>query len=395
MDEILRLLTEILNIDFIRGIISNPRDKTGIIKIKVRPLEKKGKLLFQIESFTKTQAFHENLTVEDACRKIAGYMERFGQMQFETVREEGTVLVSRKGKVTVRRRRRQKEAQPADRSHNREKHYIMEEGKPVPFLKDLGVMTEDGKIVRTKTDKFRQINRFLEFVEDILPRLERERELTILDFGCGKSYLTFAMYHYLHELRGYDIRIIGLDLKKDVIDHCGKLAEKYGYDKLTFLVGDIADYDGVDRVDMVVTLHACDTATDYALAKAVGWGAEVILSVPCCQHELNARFADGGGEKGGECMTDLAPVMDYGLLRERFAALATDELRAKYLEREGYETQVLEFIDMEHTPKNILIRAVKTGRKNQRAAEEIKKCTEFLGAEPALGRLLDNKGEYQ
>ena len=395
MDEILRLLTEILNIDFIRGIISNPRDKTGIIKIKVRPLEKKGKLLFQIESFTKTQAFHENLTVEDARRKIAGYMERFGQMQFETVREEGTVLVSKKGKVTVRRRRRQKEAQPADRSHNREKHYIMEEGKPVPFLKDLGVMTEDGKIVRTKTDKFRQINRFLEFVEDILPRLERDRELTILDFGCGKSYLTFAMYHYLHELRGYDIRIIGLDLKKDVIDHCGKLAEKYGYDKLTFLVGDIADYDGVDRVDMVVTLHACDTATDYALAKAVGWGAEVILSVPCCQHELNARFADGGGEKGGECMTDLAPVMDYGLLRERFAALATDGLRAKYLEREGYETQVLEFIDMEHTPKNILIRAVKTGRKNQRAAEEIKKCTEFLGAEPALGRLLDNKGEYQ
>lgn len=395
MDEILRLLTEILNIDFIRGIISNPRDKTGIIKIKVRPLEKKGKLLFQIESFTKTQAFHENLTVEDACRKIAGYMERFGQMQFETVREEGTVLVSRKGKVTVRRRRRQKEAQPADRSHNREKHYIMEEGKPVPFLKDLGVMTEDGKIVRTKTDKFRQINRFLEFVEDILPRLERDRELTILDFGCGKSYLTFAMYHYLHELRGYDIRIIGLDLKKDVIDHCGKLAEKYGYDKLTFLVGDIADYDGVDRVDMVVTLHACDTATDYALAKAVGWGAEVILSVPCCQHELNARFADGGGEKRGECMTDLAPVMDYGLLRERFAALATDGLRAKYLEREGYETQVLEFIDMEHTPKNILIRAVKIGRKNQRAAEEIKKCTEFLGAEPALGRLLDNKGEYQ
>ena len=395
MDEILRLLTEILNIDFIRGIISNPRDKTGIIKIKVRPLEKKGKLLFQIESFTKTQAFHENLTVEDACRKIAGYMERFGQMQLETVREECTVLVSKKGKVTVRRRRRQKEAGPADRSHNRKKRYIMEEGKPVPFLKDLGVMTEDGKIVRTKTDKFRQINRFLEFIEDILPRLERDRELTILDFGCGKSYLTFAMYHYLHELRGYDIRIIGLDLKKDVIDHCGKLAEKYGYDKLTFLVGDIADYDGVDRVDMVVTLHACDTATDYALAKAVGWGAEVILSVPCCQHELNARFADGGGETGGECMTDLAPVMDYGLLRERFAALATDGLRAKYLEREGYETQVLEFIDMEHTPKNILIRAVKTGRKNQRAAEEIKKCTEFLGAEPALGRLLDNKGEYQ
>lgn len=390
MDEILRLLPEILNIDFIRGIISNPRNKTGIIKIKIRPLEKKGELFFQIESFTKTQAFHENLTGEDACRKIAGYMEQFGQMQLATVREECTVLVSKKGKVTIRRRRRQKEARPADRSHNRKKRYILEEGTPVPFLKDLGVMTEDGKIVRTKTDKFRQINRFLEFIEDILPRLERGRELTILDFGCGKSYLTFAMYHYLHELRGYDIRIIGLDLKKDVIDHCGKLAEKYGYDKLTFLVGDIADYEGVDRVDMVVTLHACDTATDYALAKAVGWGAEVILSVPCCQHELNTQFADGGREKRGGCTADLAPVMDFGLLRERFAALATDGLRGKYLEREGYEAQVLEFIDMEHTPKNILIRAVKTGRKDQKAAEEIKQCIEFLGADPTLGRLLDN-----
>ena len=198
------------------------------------------------------------------------------------------------------------------------------------------------------------------------------------------------MYHYLHELRGYDIRIIGLDLKKDVIDHCGKLAEKYGYDKLTFLVGDIADYDGVDRVDMVVTLHACDTATDYALAKAVGWGAEVILSVPCCQHELNAQFAARDG-----CAEVMAPVMDYGLLRERFAALATDGLRAKYLEREGYETQVLEFIDMEHTPKNILLRAVKTGRKDGRAAEEIRKCMEFLGAAPTLGRLLDHKGEKE
>ena len=390
MDEILRLLPEILNIDFIRGTISNPRDKEGIIKIRVRPLEKKGELYFQLESFTKTQAFHENLTAKDACRKIAGVMDRFGQMQIETVGEECTVLVSKKGKVTVRRKKRKTEARPADRSHNRKKHYILEEGVPVPFLRDLGVMTEDGKIVRTKTDKFRQINRFLEFIEDILPRLEKGRELTILDFGCGKSYLTFAMYHYLHELRGYDIRIIGLDLKKDVIDHCGKLAEKYGYDKLTFLVGDIADYDGVDRVDMVVTLHACDTATDYALAKAVGWGAEVILSVPCCQHELNAQFAARDG-----CAEVLAPVMDYGLLRERFAALATDGPRAKYLEREGYETQVLEFIDMEHTPKNILLRAVKTGRKDGRAAEEIRKCIEFLGAAPTLGRLLDHKGEKE
>ena len=264
---------------------------------------------------------------------------------------------------------------------------------PVPFLHDLGVMTEDGKIVKTRTDKFRQINRFLEFIEDILPRLDRERELTILDFGCGKSYLTFAMYYYLHELKGYDIRIIGLDLKEDVIEHCGKLAEKYGYEKLTFLVGDIADYSGTDHVDMVVTLHACDTATDYALAKAVGWKADVILSVPCCQHELNGQLSgiSGGG--------NLAPVLDYGLLRERFAALATDGLRAKYLERSGYETQVLEFIDMEHTPKNILLRAVRRDadsgktsgrRKAEQAAEEIRKCEEFLQADLTLGRLLSD-----
>lgn len=273
MEEILKLLTEILNFDFIRAVISNPRDKTGILKVKVRPLEKNGELIFQLESFTKTQAFHENLTGEDACSRLARYMEQFGQMQIETVQEECTVLTSRKGKVTIRRRRRQEAAACADRSHNRKKHYILEEGIPVPFLKDLGVMTEDGRIVRSKTDKFRQINRFLEFIEDILPRLEKGRELTILDFGCGKSYLTFAMYYYLHELKGYDIRIIGLDLKSSVIARCGKLAEKYGYEKLKFLEGDIADYEGVERVDMVVTLHACDTATDYALAKAVGWNA--------------------------------------------------------------------------------------------------------------------------
>lgn len=395
MEEISRLLAEILNIDFIRAVISNPRDKTGIIKIKARPLEKKGELFFQLESFTRTQAFHENLSGTDACRRLTEYMGQFGQMQIETVQEECTVLVSKKGKVTIKRKRRQKAAAPADRSHNRKKHYILEEGIPVPFLQDLGVMTEEGKIVRTKTDKFRQINRFLEFVEDILPRLDKGRELTILDFGCGKSYLTFAMYYYLHDLKGYDIRIIGLDLKSEVIAHCGKLAKKYGYEKLTFLEGDIADYDGADQVDMVVTLHACDTATDYALAKAVGWGAEVILSVPCCQHELNAQFAEDREQTKVQTEREscLAPVMDYGLLRERFAALATDGLRAKYLESVGYETQVLEFIDMEHTPKNILIRAVKSGKENEKAAEEIKKCIQFLGVSPTLGRLLGNKGE--
>ena len=307
-------------------------------------------------------------------------MEDFRQMQIETVHEDCTVLVSRKGKVTVKRRKRQTAAKKADLSHNRKKQYILEEGIPVPFLQDLGVMTADGKIVRSKTDKFRQINRFLEFIEDILPRLDSGRELTIIDFGCGKSYLTFAMYYYLHELKGYNIRITGLDLKKDVIEHCSRLGKKYGYEKLTFLEGDIADYDGVNKADMVVTLHACDTATDYALAKAVGWKADVILSVPCCQHELNRQIKN----------ESMAPVMDYGLLKERFAAIVTDGLRAKYLEREGYDAQILEFIDMEHTPKNILIRAVKKGKRNEKIAEEITKCEELLGVKPTLGVLLDD-----
>ena len=401
MEELQKLFETVLNKDFIRAVISNPREKGGIVKVKIRPLELKGQRVFQFESFTAKQAFHKNLDRDAAVQELSGCAGEFRQMQIETADAEYTVLISKKGKATIKRKKRREKAQAADLSHNRQKRYILEEGKFVPFLHDLGVMTEDGKIVRSRTDKFRQINRFLEFIEDILPQLDRDRELTILDFGCGKSYLTFAMYYYLHELKGYDIRIVGLDLKEDVIRHCSRLAGQYGYDKLTFLTGDIADYDGVDQVDMVVTLHACDTATDYALAKAVGWNAKVILSVPCCQHELNAQFYAGGGSGDGL----LAPVMDYGLLRERFAALVTDGLRAKYLERAGYETQVLEFIDMEHTPKNILLRAVRRNGdkiKNtaaesaavRRAADDIVKCEQFLQASPTLGRLLsDIEGE--
>lgn len=224
----------------------------------------------------------------------------------------------------------------------------------------MGVQTEEGKIVKAKYDKFKQINRFLEFIEDILPTLPKGRTLRVIDFGCGKSYLTFAVYYFLKELRGMDIEITGLDLKKDVIQRCNELAEKYKYEGLHFLQGDISTYEGERKeesgmgrgiseerkVDMVITLHACDTATDYALAKAVEWGAEVILSVPCCQHEVNKQI---------NC-EELMPVLKYGLLKERVSALITDAVRANVLEENGYEVQILEFIDMEHTPKNILIR---------------------------------------
>jgi SAM-dependent methyltransferase len=235
-------------------------------------------------------------------------------------------------------------------------------------------------VVKAKMDKFRQINRFLEYIEDILPYLDKDRELTILDFGCGKSYLTFAMYYYLKLQKGYRINVVGLDLKTDVITHCNALSLKYGYDKLKFLQGDIASYTGTDQVDMVVTLHACDTATDHALSKAVTWGAKVILSVPCCQHELNGQIHN----------ELLQPLLKYGIIKERMSALITDALRAELLETMGYRVQLLEFIDMEHTPKNILIRAVKREREtcSDNKENKIRECMEFLGVSPSLERLL-------
>lgn len=377
MENLKLLLQENLNQEFLDAVLSAPRDKSGVEKVKVRPLLKRGELVFQLESFCNRQAFHENLSAGEAADRIFEYMQNMKQMQMETKQWNYTVLVSKKGKLTIKRKAQKNPNKQADMNHNRKKQYILEEGTMVPFLRDLGVMTEEGKIVRTKFDKFRQINRFLEFIEDILPQLDKGREVTILDFGCGKSYLTFAMYYYLHELKQYDIHIIGLDLKSEVIRHCNELSVKYGYEKLTFLEGDIADYEGVDQVDMVVTLHACDTATDYALAKAVGWHAKVILSVPCCQHEINGQIENDV----------LKPILKHGLLKERFSAIVTDALRAEYLEREGYEVQVLEFIDMEHTPKNILIRAIDTGKKGKNS-KRIKDCEAFLNVEPTLGRLL-------
>lgn len=380
MEDLRTLLKDNLNKDFITAVLSNPRDKELATKVKVRPLLHKDQLVFQVETFKNNQAFHENLDAEVAAERLFEQMQNMKQMQFETKKQVFSVLVSKKGKVTIKKKAQKCQNMKTDLSHNRKKQYILEEGMQIPFLQDLGVMTQEGKIVRTRFDKFRQINRFLEFIEDILPQLPKDRELTILDFGCGKSYLTFAMYYYLHEMKKYDIRIIGLDLKSDVIRHCHELAQKYGYEKLVFLEGNIADYTGCNEVDMVVTLHACDTATDFALEKAIGWNAKVILSVPCCQHELNRQMENDV----------LKPLMKHGLIKERMAALVTDALRAEYLEREGYHVQILEFIDMEHTPKNILIRAVKTG-KGANNDEVIRKCEEFLHISPTLGRILNCK----
>ena len=395
--EIKQALDLFLNESLERILMSNPTDSGKISRSRIRPLLMKGRLVFQAEEQAGKQAFHRNLDRDEAADYVTGLLDgSFRQAEIASGLGKALILVSRKGKVTVKVKQNPRPARilsagnPASReperavllSHNRKKHYILEEGKAVPFLQDLGVMTKEGEIVRTKFDKFRQINRFLEFIEDVLPELPKDREVTILDFGCGKSYLTFAIYYYLHELKGYDIRIIGLDLKTDVIYACNQLAKKYGYRKLKFMEGNIADYTGSDEVDMVVTLHACDTATDFALAKAVGWKAKVILSVPCCQHEVNRQIAN----------ETLAPLFSYGLIKERMAALVTDAMRAEYLKREGYDTQILEFIDMEHTPKNILIRAIYTGNKGKNT-EAIRTCEEMLHIDPMLVRLLDQQNE--
>ena len=382
------VLEQILNIDFLEGIISNSTNKEELLKIKIRPVLLKEKLLFQVTKYCGKQVFHENLEKEQLIEAFEewffGEQVKLKQAELHTKQEDVTVLISKKGKVTLKRKKRAKEEREfrMDLSHNRAKRYILEEGMKVPFLADLGVMTKDGKIVRTKYDKFKQINRFLEFIEDILPSIPKDREATILDFGCGKSYLTFAMYYYLHEMKQYNVRIIGLDLKKDVIANCNSLSQKYGYEKLLFLEGDIASYEGVSQVDMVVTLHACDTATDYALYKAMKWGANVVLSVPCCQHELNGQMQVEGWNS----------IFQYGIIKERSAALFTDALRANLLESQGYKTQILEFIDMEHTPKNLLIRAVKQKKKNTEKWEEYNRMTEVLGCDITLGKLLKKEG---
>ena len=360
-----------------QAVLSNRRVGEGPTKVKIRPVELKGKVLYQASSEEGTKVFHKNYEKKEMTEYLEkALLEEFGQLQAVGQSMDGTVLVSKKGKVTIKEKQHAVSAPVKIQAHNRVKKYILKEGIPVPFLVDLGVMNKEGKIITQKYDKFRQINRFLEFVEDILPKLSKEREVTILDFGCGKSYLTFAMYYYLRELKGYDVNIIGLDLKTDVIEKCNKLAKAYGYEKLHFYQGDIADYEGVSSVDMVVTLHACDTATDYALAKAVEWGAEVILSVPCCQHELNRQMKN----------ETLSPIFKYGILKERMAALLTDGLRANLLESKGYDTQILEFIDMEHTPKNLLIRAVRTGK--AKPTQDIEEIFKELHVHPTLAGLL-------
>lgn len=383
MEKVRQLLEKNLNENTLRAVVSNRRSKQVSQKLVFRPFMEKNKLMFQREEYANNQVFHENMDKETAVEQICTFLEKdYKQLDLLCEQSSFSALVNKKGKSNIKENKNQI-AKKIDLSHNRKKRYILDTDEVIPFLVDLGVQTKEGKIVDKKYKKYKQINRFLEFVKDVLPELPKDRPVKIIDFGCGKSYLTFAVYYYLHIMNGRDVEMIGLDLKKDVIAHCNRMAEKYEYTSLHFLEGDISTYDGADSADMVITLHACDVATDFALDKAVHWNAKVILSVPCCQHELNAQIENDM----------LEPLLKYGILKERFAALLTDALRANLLEQNGYEVQILEFIDMEHTPKNLLIRAVKRGEKADKKQEKLensyKTLCDELNAHGTLEKILN------
>lgn len=361
----------------IKWVLSNPRKKTQDLKKSViKPVKIGDQLMFQVESFTETQAFHKNYEPSQLSEAVTDLNESAGFKQWQVFghSKDYQVLVSKKGQLNIKTTKATKQA--TNISHNRKKQYIFEENKAIPFMVALGIMTESGKVVNSKYAKFRQINRYVEMVEDVISNLPTDRTIKIIDFGSGKSYLTFALYHYLVYIKSYKVEITGLDLKADVIRDCQKLKEKIGYDGLTFKIGDINDYEGEQKVDMVITLHACNMATDAALKKAVGWDAEVIMSVPCCHKEMNKQVKE----------EDFSGLFEYGIVRERVSALFTDTIRAKWLTAMGYEVQMLEFIDMAHTPKNIMIRGIKTGKPSDEALDAVKALETSLGLDLDITR---------
>lgn len=377
-------LAEILSLPLVRMTLSNPRG-AAYKKITVRPMELRGGTVLQLEKFTDTQAFHENTPPEEAGDRLEALMADYGQLDAVCRGAVFCLKVSKKGKLFFQRRAAA-DAAPMPAAHNRQKQYLLAEGVAVPPLVDLGVLTPDGRVVKAKYDKFKQINRFLEFLDDLLAKDGRDT-VRIIDFGCGKSYLTFIVYYYITEILRKKADITGLDLKKDVIDHCNQVARKYGYGGLQFFCGDIRDYKTEQAPDMVITLHACDTATDYALFHAMEWGARYILSVPCCQHELNLDVKPAA----------LPPVTSYGILKERFCALATDAVRARLLESRGYEVQVLEFIDLSHSPKNLLIRARKANvseKKREAARKEAEALLGSVGGGNTLLKLMGGRPAF-
>jgi SAM-dependent methyltransferase len=366
------LLTSLFAEDSLtRAVLSKPRRAELPARVTVEPVDLRGDAAYRFTVQLPDRATHENLAASAARERVSTLLADYGQGLLQSSEADWQVL----GEKVLRR----PPSRPAgSRAHDRRKRYLLEEGTPVPFLVELGVMSPDGRVRKSRYDKFRQVNRFLELVDDVVSALPAQGVLRIVDFGCGKSYLTFALHHLLTAVRGREVEIVGLDLKQDVIDACSALAARSGAAGLRFEHGSIASFEPPGRVDLVVSLHACDTATDEALARAVGWEAAAILAVPCCQKEAYGQIRS----------ELLAPLLRHGLAKERFAALVTDALRAQLLELSGYRTQLVEFVELEHTPKNVLIRAVRgrpAGPEARRSYEELR---DSLGLEPALERLL-------
>ena len=378
MSDILNCFNSIFENDIIKLVISQPIDKDSEYKkITVSRMPK----FYQLAKFTQKQVFHENIAFEAIAFRCAELCDGFLQVFARSADKEIHVKISSKGKLSVKEKALKGETVSAVNEHNRRKQYLLPEGSVIAPLVDMGIFTKDGKVVQAMYDKYKQINRFIEIIDDSI-RQQDYKKLNIIDFGCGKSYLTFIVYYYLTEVKKIDATIIGLDLKKDVIEKCNIAAEKYGYKNLRFELGDINGYNCPFDVDMVITLHACDTATDFALYNAINWGAKMIFSVPCCQHELNKQMT----------AENLSILNRYGIIQERFAALLTDSIRGNLLEYCGYKTQLLEFIDLAHTPKNILIRAVKKQSENTKSKEkalaEIETAIKEFNIKPTLYNLI-------
>ena len=383
MQELKNKISEITKDKVLKVVISNKLNKEiKYNKINIELKEKNNREYYQIEKYTDKQVFHENIDLQMIETKLFEIvLNSYKQLNAWTEGNNYDLKISKKGKVFLGKKKNNNE-NLVNKSHNREKNYILKEGMIIQPLIDLGVFTKEGKVVKSKYDKYKQINRFIEIIDDEIKKNDY-KELTILDFGCGKSYLTFVLYYYFVEIKKINVKMIGLDLKADVIKKCNDIARKYNYENLKFELGDINGYKYTDNVDMVITLHACDTATDYALYNAIKWNTKMIFSVPCCQHEFNDQINS----------EEFSILTKYGIIKERVSSLMTDAVRGNLLEALGYKTQILEFIDIAHSPKNILIRASKSSisqEKKERAMKEVDKLIKEFNLNPTLLKLLKN-----
>ena len=358
-----------------KAVFSQPNDKTDYQKVNIRPVMLRGQLQYQLERFRDNKAYHQNVSGEELLKIAESDLEgRYRQALVVT--DSATTQYSLKQNGSYKKHTTASVPLPgAVRAHNREKEYILKEGENIPALVDLGIFTQDFKIVRAKYDKYKQSNRFIELIDHAFKDYGK-KEITILDFGCGKSYLTFILYYYFAVKRGIQVTIIGYDLKEDVVNRCGEIAKKYGYNGLEFVRADVTKDVLTDRnIDMIVTLHACDVATDFALHYAIQKKADFIFSVPCCQHEVNSSIHKGG---------DLDILLNHGIIKERISALLTDSIRANVLEDVGYNVDMIEFIDFDHSPKNIMIRAKRNGKPGTKGRKQAQELADRYGFQQTL-----------